>query len=142
VSKARRDNWHPISCDRNLALKARLCPAKYRSSFVRKFRQKYRRLRTRLYRQLHRSLYFSLSLNLDLDLNPSLFGTLLRQLFETLFQQLFATLFGSMFDLKNVQLRASSHLALYRQMPLPRQSVGRGVGGRIVVRDRRTTTNR
>ena len=82
------------------------------------------------------------SLDLDLDLNPSLYGWLFEQLFETLFQTLFAKLFGSMFKSKSAWLWASSRLALYTRMLLPRRPVGRGVGGRIVVGERSTTTYR
>jgi hypothetical protein len=57
--------------DLDLAPKARLCPAKYRSLFVRKFRQKYLRLRTRLYHELCLSLHLNLNLNLYLYLNSS-----------------------------------------------------------------------
>jgi hypothetical protein len=91
---------------------------------------------------LHRSLYLDLNLDLDLDLNPSLYGWLFKQLFETLFQTLFVKLFGSMFKSKSAWLWASSRLALYPQMLLPRRPVGRGVGGRIVALDRCTTTYR
>jgi hypothetical protein len=67
--------------------------------------------------------------NLNLDLNLDL----IHQLFDTLYQQLFATLFGAMFDLKYVQSQVSFDPESYRQKLPPRQPVGRGVGGRIVV---------
>ena len=113
--------------------KARLCPAKYRSLFVRKYRQKYRRLRSRLYRQLRLSFHLDLNLDLNLDLYPLLFRALFAKSYQSLFQQLFVTLFGSMFDLKNVQLQAPSRIALYRQKVPPRRPVGRPLHGRIVV---------
>jgi hypothetical protein len=112
------------------------------SMFVRMFRQKYRRLRTRLHRQLHRSLYLNLNLNLYPDLNLNLNLNLIPRSYQSLFLQLFAPLFGSLFTSKNAQLWASSCLALRRQMLLPRRPVGRGVGGRIVVWHRHTTTYR
>jgi hypothetical protein len=59
-----------------------------------------------------------------------------------LLQQLFATLLGSMFDLMYGELQASSRHATYRQTLPTRRPVGRGVGGRIVVRDCSTTTYR
>jgi hypothetical protein len=91
---------------------------------------------------LHCSLCLNLNLNLDLDLNPSLYGWLFKQLFETLFQMLFAKLFGSLFKSKSAWLWASSRLALYTQMLLPRRPVGRGVDGRIVAGRRSATTYR
>ena len=92
-------NWKLTTGTWKLAPQARLCPAKYRSSFARKLRRKYRRLRTRLYCQLHRSLYLDLNLNPNLDLNLDLNLNLNLYLFPRLFRQLFAALFGSMFDL-------------------------------------------
>jgi hypothetical protein len=127
---------------RDLAPKARLCPAKYRLLFVGKYRQMYRRLRSRLYRQLRLSFHLDLNLDLNLDLYQLLFRALLAKSYQSLFQQLFETLFGSMFDLKYGQLQASSYPESYRQKPAPRRPVGRGVGGRIVARNGPTTTYR
>jgi hypothetical protein len=112
---------------------SRLYLSMYGSLFVRKYRQKYRRLRIHLHRQLRLSFHLDLNLDLDLDLNPSLYRELLAKSYQSLFQQLFASLFGSMFDLKNLQLQASSRLALYRQMLPPKRPVGRPLHGRIVV---------
>ena len=87
-----------------------------------------RRLNLKLYRELYAKLFAA----------PyrELFAKLFRSLFRRFFVSLFAAMFGSM----SAWLQASSRLALYRQMLLPRQSLGRGVGGRIVVRNRRTTS--
>jgi hypothetical protein len=110
--------------------------------YAAKYRQKNPALRTRLYRQLHQQLHHELNLAPYLDLDTSLRGALFKPLFETFFQQLFATLLGSLFDQMFVQLWASTCHALCRQMLLPRRPVDRGVGGRIVVRNDRTTTYR
>jgi hypothetical protein len=114
----------------------------YLSLFLRKYRPKCPQLRSRLYHQLHQRLNSDLNLALYRGLNPSLYGWSFKQLFETLFQTLFAKLFGSMFKSKSAWLWASSSLALYPQMLLPRRPVGRGVGGRIVVGERSTATYR
>jgi hypothetical protein len=72
----------------------------------------------------------------------SLYHELFAKSYQSLFRQLFAALFGSLFELMYGWLQALSCLALNRQMLLPRRPVGRGVGGRIVVRNGRTTTYR
>jgi hypothetical protein len=63
---------------RTLGPKARLCPAKYRSLFVRKYRQMYRRLRGRLHQQLRLSFHLDLNLDLNLDFYPSFLGALFK----------------------------------------------------------------
>jgi hypothetical protein len=108
--------------------------AKHLALFVRKYRQKYRRLRSRLYRQMRLSFHLDLNLFLNLNLNLPLYRELLAKSYQSLLQQMFATLFGSMFDLKNLQLQASSRLETRKQRLGGRRPVGRGVGGRIVVR--------
>jgi hypothetical protein len=76
------------------------------------------------------------------DLDDSMFGAFLKSLFKTFYRQLFATLLGSMLGSMLGLLYLSVDSALFRQRPGGRQPVGRGVGGRIVVGNGRTTTYR
>ena len=87
-------------------------------------------------------MHSELNLALYRALNPSLYRELFAELFEKLLQKTLAALFGSLFDLMYGWFYASSRLALNQQMLLPRRPVGRGVGGRIVVGIRPTTTYR
>jgi len=119
---------------------ARSSLAKYPALFLTKYRRSYRSLGIRLRQQLRLSLYLELNLDPCPDLNLNLNLNLIPQSDQSLFRQLFATLFGSMFGSKFVQLYVWMDSALCRQRPGGRRHVGRGVGGRIVVRDRRTTT--
>ena len=96
----------------------------------------------RLHRHACRSLHLDLNLDLNLWLNLNLDLNLIPQSDQSLFRQLFAPLFGSMFGSKFVQLYVWMDSALCRQRLGGRQPVGRGVGGRIVACDYRTTTYR
>jgi len=107
-----------------------------------KHRQRDRELRTRVRRQLRRSFYLDLNLDLSLELCPSLYRELLTKSYRSLFRQLSATLFGSMFGSKYEQLHVWMDPALFRRRQGGRRSVGRGVGGGIVVGNVPTTTYR
>jgi hypothetical protein len=78
-----------------------------------------------------------LNLKLYLSFNSESYAVLNRALFEKSFQQLFrksfALSFGLLFDLKYDELWDLSCLASYRQMPPGGRSLGRPLGGRIVV---------
>jgi hypothetical protein len=128
--------------DWNLAPNSRLCLSMYFWLFLRKWRPTCLQPCRDLCLRLNPALCLDLCLNLYLNLNPSLFRTSFAKSFQSLFRTFFAALFGSMFASKDAWLRASSCLAPYRQRPRGRRPVGRGVGGRIVVRERHTTTYR
>jgi len=134
--------WSPVTGDWNLTLKAQLCLSKYLSLFARKFRQMCIQLRTRLHRQARRQLNPALNLNLDLNLCPSLYHALFAKLSETLFEKAFASLFGSSSRQRCLQLSGSACRALCLPRLPPIRSPGRGVGGRIVVREEYATTYR
>jgi len=114
----------------------RLHLAKHPPLFVMKYRPKLRALCTHLRQQLRLSLH----LDLNRDLNPELYLLLYRELFVKAHQSLFRELFGSMFMSMLTLLSISIDPALRRQGPEGRRHVGRGVGGRIVVGNDRTTT--
>ena len=118
----------------------RLCLAKYSSTLVGKYRQTHRQLRARVYCQLHQQLHHELNLALYRNLDPSLYRELFATSYQSLFQQLFAALFGSMLKSKSKQLLAPLRLAICRKRLPGRRPVGRGVGGRIVVRHVADTT--
>jgi hypothetical protein len=101
--------------------------------YVAKHRQKYRQLRTHLHSQMLLSFHLDLNLDLNLYFYPSLHGALLKQLLDTLYQQLFAALFGSMLAALALDFKLLIFDFLGLSVLPPRQPVGRGVGGRIVV---------
>ena len=96
----------------------------------------YRELR----RQARRRLDPRLNLNLNLDLSPPLFLGLFAGFFRKSFQKLFVASFGSWFEGSSFGFCLLPFDFFYEPLPPPRQSVGRPLPGRIVVRDRRTTT--
>ena len=116
--------------------------AKLPAKYIEKCRQKHLRLRTHLHSQLHLGLLGELDLAIELDSDTSLLGALLKLLLDTLLLQLLATSYRSMFESMLAQLCVSMCLEPRRQRLPGRQPVGRGVGGRIVVRNRSTTTYR
>jgi hypothetical protein len=117
-------------------------PEKFARKYLQKCPQKCCRLRRHVCLLLNLNLDLDLDLNSDLDLNPSLYRAFFTKSYESLLQQLLASLFGLMFALMFRQLQASSYPKLGRRMLPPRQPVGRPLPGRIVVRDRPTTTYR
>jgi hypothetical protein len=120
----------------------RLHLAKHPPLFVMKYRPKLRALCTHLRQQLRLSFHLDLNLDLNLNLYPSLYRELFVKTHQSLFRKLFAKLFGSMFVSMLTLLSISMDPALRRQRLGGRRHVGRGVGGRIVVRNSRTTTYR
>ncbi len=124
------------------SLRAAFGLAKYHSSFIRKHPQMRRELYGELRRQVCHKLCPELNLSLNFGLNLNLNLNLNSRSYPSLFRQMLAALFGSMLESKYAQLLALSHLALRRQKLPPRRPLGRGVDGRIVVRDGLTTTYR
>ena len=120
--------------DWNLTPRVRLRLAKRPSLHVRKHLWKHAQSYIRLHRRVRRPLRLNLNLDLGPNLNLDLNLNLGHPLFETLSRQSFASSFGSMFGSKFVQLYVWMDPALCRQKLGGRQPVGRGVGGRIVVR--------
>ena len=88
--------------------------------------------------RLNNELYLDLNRWLHMELNREK----LAKSFQLLFQRLFVSSFGSLFESTLPQSYVSMRLAPGRQRLPGRQPVGRGVGGRIVVRNRSTTTYR
>ena len=116
--------------------------AKYPEKFARKYWHECPKSCTRL----HEHACPHPNSDLYLDLSSRLFAELNREKSEKSFQQLFrksfALSFGLLFVQKYQQSWGLSCLVMYRQTLLPRQSLGRPLHGRIVVRNGWTTTYR
>jgi|GEM_PF-2573578 len=108
------------------------CPAMFDAKFGQTCLQPCTRLRRQVRLHLNSDLCLDLSLDLCLNLNPFLFLKSFRSLFRRFYAPLSAALTLGFwlltFDLCRLPL-----------LP-PRRPVGRPLPGRIVVRDRRTTT--
>ena len=85
-----------------------------------------------------------LNLKRYISFNSESYVVLNREKFEKSFQKMlqksFALLFGLLFELKYDELWDLSYLASYRQMQPGERSLGRPLGGRIVVPAHRHTT--
>ena len=140
--QARHNNWNLARRNWDLAANPRFGLSKHHAKYVGKYLKKYLQPRSRLRRHLRLSLHFDLNLDLNLDLNPSLHRALLAEFYPQLLKSFLATIFGSMFAAKHLWLQVQMRLASCRQVRPLRQSVGRPLHGRIVVRPRPTTTYR
>jgi hypothetical protein len=116
--------------------------AKYFALFVTKYRPKLRALCIHLHQQSRLSLHLNLNLDLNLNLYPSLLRAFLATLFETLLQKKLVPLLGSMLAALAIAFQLLTFGSSYPLLLPPRQPVGRPLPGRIVVRERYTTTCR
>jgi len=130
----------PATC--KLAAQAALRLAKRPSLHVRKHLWKHPQSCIRLHRRVRRPLYLDLDLDVGPDLNLDLNLNLGHPLFETLSRQSFAPLFLLSSPALTLGFWLLTSDFFLRLLLPPRQSVGRPLPGRIVVRDLRTTTYR
>lgn len=109
-----------------------MCPAKYTEKFAGKYLRWCPQLCARLHEHVCLLLNLSMYLYLYLYLYLMPHAAPFRKPFSSSFRYLQGLMYPSLLVLVN--------LAPCRRMLPPRQSVGRPLHGRIVVRDRRTTT--
>ena len=123
-----------------LAPKVSLHLTKHPSKHVGKLRQKLLRSRSHLHQHVRSSLCLDLYLYLNLNLDSVLHRALLARFYPQLLETFLESLLGSILANKLRWLHDLKRRGLLRPKLLPRQPVGRPLHGRIVARDRRTTT--